>query len=127
MNHVHIMGRITKDLELRYSKDNLALLTFTVAVNRMKKDETDFITCKAFGKTAENINNFFSKGRLIAIDGRIQTGSYEKDGQKIYTTDVMVSGFHFTGEKKSENSQETNEMFGSVSGVIVEDDGTLPF
>jgi single-strand DNA-binding protein len=120
------MGRITKDLELKYSKDGeTTILSFTVAVNRMKKDtnEADFISCKAFNKTAENIAKFFGKGKLIASDGRIQTGSYDnKDGQKVYTTDVIVSGFHFTGEKKDANIVDANE-----SAYVVTDDGELPF
>lgn len=125
MNSVHIMGRITKDLELKYSKDGeTAILSFTVAVNRVKKDETDFISCKAFNKTAENIAKFFGKGRLIAVDGRIQTGSFDgKDGQKVYTTDVIVSGFHFTGEKKQENSVDDAQS----AYTVVDNDDTLPF
>lgn len=125
MNSVHIMGRITKDLELKYAKDGeMALLSFTVAVNRRKKDEADFINVKAFSKNAENIAKFFGKGRLIAIDGRIQTGSYDnKEGQKVYTTDVIVDGFHFTGEKKQESSvSDANE-----AGFYPIIDEELPF
>lgn len=108
MNKTILMGRITKDLEVRMSQSSMALLSFTVAVNRAFKKEgeekqSDFIMCKAFGKTAENIAKFFSKGALIAIEGRIQTGSYDKDGAKVYTTDVIVDQFHFTGEKKDTN------------------------
>jgi single-strand DNA-binding protein len=108
MNKVTLMGRITKELEIKYSASNMALLSFTVAVNRRKKDETDFISCKAFDKTAENIAKYFKKGAMIAVCGRIQTGNYEKDGKKVYTTDVMVDEFHFTGEKKDEQEQQIN-------------------
>ena len=112
MNKVILQGRITKDLEPKYSKDGgTALLSFTVAVNRKYQKEgeekqADFIMCKAFGKTAENISNFFGKGRLILLEGRIQTGSYDKDGTKVYTTDVIVEGFDFCGEKKQEATTE---------------------
>jgi len=121
MNKVVLMGRITKELELKYSQGGMALLSFTVAVNRRKKDEVDYISCKAFDKTAENINKFFGKGALIAVEGRIQTGSYEKEGKKIYTTDVMVDGFHFTGEKKGDNGQAT-----AIEPMMV-DEEELPF
>lgn len=98
------MGRITRDLELKYSKDNMAILKFSIAVNRIKKGETDFINCLAFKEKAENIAKFFKKGKMIAIEGRIQTGSYDnKEGQKVYTTEVLIDGFHFTGEKKDED------------------------
>lgn len=117
LNKVIIMGRITKDLDLKQSLGGMALLSFSVAVNRKyvkegEERQADFITCKAFNKTAENIAKFFGKGKLIAIDGHIQTGSYEKDGNRVYTTDVIVDGFHFTGEKKSDN-QEPIEISGT--------------
>jgi single-strand DNA-binding protein len=100
------MGRITKDLEIKMSASNMAILKFTVAVNRRKKGEADFINCLAFDKTAENIQAYFKKGSMIAIEGRIQTGSYEnKEGQKVYTTEVIVDAFHFTGEKKIEATE----------------------
>lgn len=106
MNSVHIMGRICKDLEVKTGASGTEFLSFSVAVNRKfsKEKETDFINCKAFGKTAVNIAKFFTKGSLILIEGRIQTGSYEKDGHRVYTTDVMVDGFHFTGEKKKDDA-----------------------
>jgi single-strand DNA-binding protein len=133
MNKTIIMGRICKDLELRYSQSNVALLSFNVAVNRkfVKEGEdrqTDFISCKAFGKTAENISKYFSKGKLILIEGRIQTGSYDKDGVKIYTTDVIVEGFDFTGEKKQEQEQgDACEPNPFSSSLTSEEDDDLPF
>lgn len=129
MNKVILQGRITKDLELRQSQSGTAVLGFTLAVNRKfvkegEERQADFIMCKAFGKTAENINNYFGKGRLILIEGRIQTGSYEKeDGTKVYTTDVIVDGFDFTGEKKdgTVQGQQTFEQ------LQAEADDSLPF
>jgi len=107
MNKVMLMGRICKDLEVKIVGNQMSFLSFTVAVNQKytkpgEEKKTDFLNCKAFSKTAENIAKFFRKGSLIIVSGRIQTGSYEKDGQKIYTTDIMVDEFEFTGEKKDE-------------------------
>jgi single-strand DNA-binding protein len=131
MNTTLLLGRITKDLELKKSKTDMSILKFTVAVNRMKQGEADFINCLAFDKTAENIMNFFSKGRMIALQGHIQTGSYDNaEGKKVYTTEVIVDRFHFTGEKKQQDlsttQDESNTGFSSLSDA---DDSTdeLPF
>ena len=127
MNKTFLMGRITKELELKSAQSGTAILSFTLAVNRKytkagEEKQADFIMCKAFGKTAENIARFFSKGKLILIEGRIQTGSYDKDGQKVFTTDVIVDGFDFTGEKKQEASEQmTFEQAQSTA------DDDLPF
>lgn len=109
MNSVNILGRLVKSPEVKYAgTNNVPVCSFTVAVNRIKKGEADFISCKAFNQTAEFIGKYFDKGAQIALEGRIQTGSYEKDGTKIYTTDVIVSKAHFAGAKKeSSDSSET--------------------
>ena len=108
MNKVVLVGRLTAKPELRYTNQNTALLRFTVAVNRPfanseGKREADFINVVAWRKQAETIAKFFDKGNLIAIDGRIQTGSYDdKDGNKRYTTDVALENFEFVeGKNKS--------------------------
>lgn len=104
MNVVILQGRITKDLELRQTTSGTEVLRFTVAVDRYSKDkenDTDFISCVAFGKSASFIANYFSKGRMIAIEGNIKTGSFEKNGQKIYTTDVIVDKAHFCGDRQT--------------------------
>jgi len=133
MNNVILCGRFTRDHDLRYSQasEPMAILSNSLAVGRKyKKDETDFINIKAFGKTAENINKFFSKGRLILIRGHIQTGSYEnKEGRKIYTTDVIIDDFEFTGEKKQESNSPTytpQPEYAAISEDVLEDDD-LPF
>jgi len=105
MNKVHIIGRLTKDIE---TNSAATCGSFTLAVDRKfsKEKEVDFIRCKVFGKTLEIMTKFLSKGSMVAISGRIQTGSYEKDGQKIFTTDVIVDEFSFCGgkgEKKEES------------------------
>lgn len=111
------IGRLTKDPEIRFTPGSgTAVLRFSLAITRpFKKEETDFINCVAFGKTAETITQYFTKGSPIAITGRIQTGSYEaQDGTKRYTTDVIVENFEFiSGGKKSENNN--NNDFGDNS------------
>lgn len=107
MNKVIIVGRLTRDAETRYSQgeNSTAVSRFTVAVDRRKKDSgTDFIGCVSFGKTAEFMEKYGKKGTKFICEGRIQTGSYEKDGQKVYTTDVVVESVEFA-ESKSNASQ----------------------
>lgn len=120
-------GRLVKDVEL---KGTIAfqIARFTVAVNRQfKKDEADFINCVAFGKKAETIEKFFKKGSPINIEGRLQTGSYEKDGVKHFTTDVIVDNFEFAASsKKVENKTENNMSFDDLTPVN-EIDEELPF
>lgn len=104
MNQVNLLGRLSKDVDYRTGNANIA--RFTIAVNRkFKKDEADFINCIAFGKTADIINQYFSKGSQIAISGNIRTGSYEaQDGTRRYTTDIVVETFDFiSGNNKQEN------------------------
>lgn len=130
MNSVVLMGRITKDLELKTSQSGTSFMSFTIAINRKlsKEKEVDFISCKCFGKTSENIAKFFSKGAMIAVEGRIQTGSYEKDGHKVYTTDVMVDGFHFCGEKREVKGDSYEPEQKQQSGFeAIETDDELPW
>ena len=126
MNSVVLMGRLTKDPDIRYStvgEDQKAIARFTLAVDRKSK-ETDFISCVAFGKTAETIEKYVKKGTKIAIEGRIQTGSYtNKDNVKVYTTDVIVNNFEFAESKKEANQQ--SDGFLDVPDTI--DDDELPF
>lgn len=104
MNSVQIIGRLTRENELRYSASGTAVLRNTIAVNRkFKKDESDFISILAFQKTAELITNHINKGEQLGIEGHIQTGSYEKDGKKVYTTEVVVDNITFIGSKGSNN------------------------
>jgi len=106
MNSVSLTGRLTKDPEVRYSQANMAIARFTLAVDRpMKKDEADFIPVTCFGKTAELVEKYIQKGRLVGVTGRIQTGSYEKDGRKVYTTDVIADRVEFLGGNNSGRSE----------------------
>ena len=101
MNKVILMGRCTKDPEVRYGgANNTAVAKFSLAVDRRIKKEgeqaADFISCAAFGKTAEFLEKYGKKGTKFVIEGRIQTGSYtNKDGNKVYTTDVVVENVEF--------------------------------
>lgn len=104
LNRVILMGRITKDLEIRQSQSGTAVLRFTVAVDRPQKNgekSADFINCVAFGQTAEFIGRYFGKGRMIALEGNIKTGRYEKEGITFYTQDVWVDNVSFTGEPQN--------------------------
>lgn len=108
MNNIVLIGRITKDPELKYTNNGKGNTRFTLAVQR-NKDETDFINCVAWEKTAENIAEYFKKGSQIAVQGSIRTGSYEKDGRTVYTTDVWVYKFDFIGNSNSSNNQNKKE------------------
>ena len=114
MNTVNLVGRLTKDPELRYTTSGIATVRFTIAVNRQFKTEgqsdTDFINCVAWRKTAENLANFQKKGNLIGVDGRIQTGNYEgQDGKRVYTTDVLAESIQFYDKKSDgQNAAQQN-------------------
>ena len=108
MNKVILMGRLTRDPEVRYSQGEnaTAIARYTIAVDRRYKKEgepsADFIGCVAFGKLGEFAEKYLRKGTKVVITGRIQTGSYtNKDGQKVYTTDVVVEENEFAESKKS--------------------------
>lgn len=112
MNKVELVGRLTRDVEIRTTESGTVTARFSIAVSRRFKNaegvyEADFINCVAFGKTAEFIGKYFSKGSMIGVTGRIQTGNYtNKDGQKVYTTDVVVEECEFAESKNAagENS-----------------------
>ncbi len=90
INRVILVGRVTKDIEVK-SNSEMSIAKFSLAVDRTKKGEADFISCVAFGKTAEALAKYTGKGKRLGIEGHIQTGSYTKqDGTKVYTTDVIV-------------------------------------
>jgi single-strand DNA-binding protein len=119
MNKVILMGRLTRDAEIRYSQgeSSTAIARFSLAVDRRfrrdnEEQTADFINCVAFGKTAEFLERFGRKGTKFALEGRIQTGSYtNKDGQKVYTTDVVVENVEFA---ESKNAAASNNGGGYV-------------
>ena len=104
-------GRLTKDVEVRYSASTqMAVARFTLAVDRGGKDKgADFIPCVAFGKTAETLEQYVGKGCRLGVQGHIQTGSYEKDGSKVYTTDVIVDRTEIIDWKDSNKSNAPKE------------------
>lgn len=139
MNKVVLMGRLTRDPEVRHSQgqEPMAIARFNLAVDRRRKaaegqQNADFISCVAFGKGAEALGKYVSKGGKICIDGHIQTGSYtNRDGQKVYTTDVIVDNWEFA-ESKGAASDEAkpaaapdNDGFMHIPDGV--DDFGLPF
>lgn len=101
MNKCILIGRWTKDLELSYTQGGMAIAKGTLAVDGYKKDDTDFINITAFNKLAENVAQYSGKGRLVAIEGSIKTGSYEnKEGKRVYTFGVMANNIKFLDFKK---------------------------
>lgn len=128
-NGVHIMGRITRDLELRHTQSGTAVCQFCVAVTRSFKDangeyQSDFIDCVAWRNSAEFITKYFSKGALIALDGELQTRNYtDKDGSTRKATELLVSSAAFTGEKREAAAKPapTEDDYSAIS------DDDLPF
>lgn len=113
MNRVVIVGRLTKDPELRYTPNGQAVATFTLAVNRtftnqQGEREADYINCVIWRKAAENVANFLKRGSLAGVDGKIQTRSYDgQDGKKVYVTEVLAESVQFLDSKKGNDSQPT--------------------
>ena len=114
MNKVVLVGRLTRDPEVRSTSAGFSTARFTVAVNRNFKNkegnyDADFISCVAFRNTADFVSKFFKKGSMIGLEGRIQTGSYDaQDGTKRYTTEVAVDNVEFVGGKNDNSSQMSN-------------------
>jgi single-strand DNA-binding protein len=117
INRTILVGRLTKDPELRYTSGNIAFARFTLAVNRTfagpsGEREADFIQCIAWRKQAENLARFVKKGSLIGVEGRIQTGSYDdKDGIRKFTTDVVCDSVQFLEPKGSDSNESQDRDF----------------
>ena len=111
LNNISLVGRLTKDVELRYTPSNVAVATFTLAVNRTFKNENgereaDFINCAMWRQQAENLASWAKKGALIGITGRIQTRSYDnQQGQRVYITEVIAETFQLLESKGQGNNQ----------------------
>ena len=128
-NGAQIMGRITRDLELRHTQSGTAVCQFCVAVTRSFKDangeyQSDFIDCVAWRNSAEFITKYFSKGAMIALDGELQTRNYtDKDGNKRKATELLVSSAAFTGEKREAAAKPapTEDDYSAIT------DDDLPF
>ena len=118
INSVNLVGRLTKDIELRVSQSNVTVATFTLAVNRSFKSangerEADFINCVAFKKTAEILNQYAGKGSQIGVTGSIQTRNYEnKDGQRVYVTEVIANNIALLDSKGSNSGTDGQQSQG---------------
>ena len=134
MNKVILMGRLTRDPEVRYTDGGLSIARFSLAVERRFKQENgadaDFINIVVFGKTAEFIEKYFHKGMKIALNGRIQTGSYtDKDGKKVYTTDIVAENVEFCESKgtSANNDAPATASDGDFMNVPDGIEDELPF
>nr|DAI56647.1 MAG TPA: Single strand binding protein [Caudoviricetes sp.] len=127
MNKVILIGRFTRDPEIRYTQSGICSANFSIAIDRKYKQEgqpdADFPRVVAWGKTAEFIEKYFRQGMKIVIEGRIQTGKYtNKEGQTVYTTDVVAESVEFAESKSSGSSSEGNQ---SSNKPKVDDDGWM--
>ncbi|HBJ9168443.1 TPA: single-stranded DNA-binding protein [Listeria monocytogenes] len=121
MNRVVLVGRLTKDPDLRYTPAGAAVATFTLAVNRPFKNtqgeqEADFINCVVWRKPAENVANFLKKGSMAGVDGRVQTRNYEdKDGKRVFVTEVVAESVQFLEPKNNNTGGATSNNYQSGS------------
>lgn len=136
MNFTMLVGRLTKDSELRFTENEKKVGNFTLAINRDYKNtngeyETDFINCVVFGEQAETLNKYTQKGDLIGVQGRLQTRNYEdKEGKKHYITEVLVNKVQFLSTKnpqKNENNVESSDPYVEMGNKVAFDDDSLPF
>lgn len=137
MNNISLVGRLTRDPDVRYTDGGLTIARFTLAVDRrIKKDgeqTADFPSCVSFGKTAEFIEKYFHKGMRIGLNGRLQTGSYtNNDGIKVYTTDVIVENCEFVESKTAQvdTGDKSGGGFDDMDGFVNIPDGIddeIPF
>ena len=121
INRTVLVGRLTKDPELKYTPSGVPMARFTLAVNRpfsnqQGEKEADFINCIAWRKQAENLSNFMKKGNMVGIEGRIQTGSFEgQDGKRVFTTDVVADSIQFlerNQQSQSNHQQSSQQQYG---------------
>ena len=118
MNKTVVIGRLVRDSDLTYSQSGTAICKFTIAVDRTFKNkngekETDFLNIVTFNKLAELCGQFIDKGKMVAVDGRIQTGNYmHKDGYKVYTTDIVADNVQFLSPKGEQQGTSSNGPFG---------------
>ena len=134
INHVTLHGRFTDVPQLRKTNSGKSVCTFTLAVDRMKReDPADFINCVAWERTAEFINNYFTRGQEAAIEGRLANRQYEdRDGKKRYVTEVVIQTIDFCGSKNAARDGEGYERKPTVQEQqqfeeLTDDDGELPF
>lgn len=134
MNNVSLIGRLTKDVEERRTQNGTPVVSFTLAVDRRKKEDgADFINCIAWDKAAETIAKYVHKGDLLGVTGHIQTRNYEKDGRMVYVTEVVTTSFQFLERKREMSSDspsgQNNSNFDNSWGNTrnYKDSSDLPF
>ena len=129
MNHFVGIGRLTRDPNVKYTQSGKAYASFTLAIDRRRSadgnQQADFISCVAWEKTAEVISQYAGKGRKIAVEGRIQTCSYEKDGRKYYVTEVVVQSMEFCDSKRDEAGGSAGRADEYPGAVVPDED--IPF
>ena len=113
MNNINLIGRLTADTEIRYSKKGTSICNFSLAVPH-NAEETDFINCTAFSSVAENINNYVSKGQLLAVSGELRQGTYEKDGKKITYHYVLCGKITFIEKKQNNENSKKDDISDSL-------------
>ena len=120
MNKVILTGRLTAKPELNYTQSQMAVTKFTIAVDRFSKDKgADFIRVTVFGKQAENVCRYMDKGRMIAVEGSIQTGSYkDRDGKTVYTQDVIANHTEFLGGNSEPREQTARQIEEDASALF---------
>ena len=132
MNSVNLIGRLTKDPVIRYSQDQTAFASFSIAIDR-GKDKTgkdlgaDYPSIKCVGKTAELVEKYLAKGRQVGITGKIQTGSYEKEGRKVYTTEVFAERIEFLGRQEQGSGGSATQESQIPEGFSQLTDDDIPF
>ena len=131
MNSVNLVGRLTKDIQIRSTMSGKSVAEFTLAVDRHTKDkQADFIPCVAWEKTAELLSNYTKKGDQLSITGSIQTGSYDdpiRPGQKVYTVKVLVSSIGFLGKKEKEKPNTAFDTVDDMAESLEVNSDYLPF
>ena len=130
LNHITIMGRLTKDPELRKTNSGTSVASFTLAVDRdfCKEKETDFIECVAWKNTADFVSNYFSRGRMAVVSGRLQIRSWkDKDGNNRRTAEVVADNVYFADSKTAGEKNDTPMSESQDYAVLDGDDGGLPF
>ncbi|MFJ6415047.1 single-stranded DNA-binding protein [Terribacillus saccharophilus] len=133
LNRVVLVGRLTKDPELKYTPNGVAVANFTLAVNRPFKSqsgesEADFINCVVWRRPAENLANFMGKGSLVGVDGRVQTRSFDnQENKKVYVTEIVADSVQFLESKGSSNGGQNNNQSYNGGGQANQQQNDDPF
>ena len=127
LNNVFLIGRLTRDMEIKYSNGGMAIGRFSLAVNRSKKtgdkweDEANFFDCTLFGKTAETMNQYLTKGKQVAVSGELRQSRWEQDGQSRSRVEIAVNSIQLLGGKNE------GQVAPAVAPADIPDDGSIPF